>query len=94
MATAIHAAGSARLFVLSHSLAYAQGTMFFIRAEGFIPDARIGVVDCRARLIRRLLRPLICRRLLVCPPVELCGTCFIYFVALRGGTAALHQKFR
>ena len=78
----------------SHSLAYAQGTMFFIRAEGLIPDARIGVVDCRARLLHRLLRPLICRRLFACLPVEVCGTGFIYFVALRGGTAALHQKVR
>ena len=84
MATAVHAAGSARLFGLSPSLAYAQGTMFFIRAEGLIPDARIGVVDCRVRLIRRLLRPLIYRRLLVCPPVEVFGNGFIYFTRFAG----------
>ena len=41
----------------SHSLAYAQGTMFFIRAEGLIPDARIGGVDCRVQLLRPHFAP-------------------------------------
>ena len=133
MATAVHAAGSARLFVLSHSLASAQGDDVFYSCGGFTPpDARIGGVDCRvqllrphlalagcsirrtlllraaqpaahrfrrsalagcstcrAQLIRRLLQPLICRRLCACPPVELFGTCFIYFArfAVRNGGA-------
>ena len=87
MATAVHAAGSARLFVLSCTLASAQG-------GGAPVNVRIGRrfllprSVCRARLIRRLQLPLICRRLFACPPVEVFGTGFIYFVALRGGGAA------
>ena len=72
MATAVHAAGSARLFGLSHSLASAQG----MRRLMF---ALAGVFYCRARLIRRLLHPLIWRRLFACPPVEVFRTGFIYF---------------
>ena len=45
MATVVHAAGSARLFGLSHSLAYAQGGDVFYSCGGFnTPTLASGVL--------------------------------------------------